>query len=305
MKLQICLANAQSNEKGSGDTPDRNCAAGAPLCDPVTPYGTATEASMWPRLAELAGREGHWIGVRNTARSSSSAPHAWAGCIVPHAVSSRFSTGNYVVADGKFYKATSSSGASINGTTGGTPPTWPASGTVVDGEITWTYQRASTGADTDYKVFVEGDAEFDPNSYISNAYGFCGTGYDLNVVILQCGQEDGARQTARTTFRDAMVSTGDYFAARGFSVMVGYTFYSPTEAAWADSTLIPAIADVLALRPAWKAGANLRQLLGNLPTAPAAGIAGLKSDALHANNIALRLAATHVYGALKSAFIAT
>lgn len=303
MRVQLCLANAQSNEKGSGDTPDRNCATGAPLCDPIGPYGTSTEASMWPRLAELAGLDGHWIGVRNTARSSSSGPHAWAGCIVPYATSSRFSVGNYVVAAGKFYKATASSAASINGTTGGSAPTWPASGTVIDGQITWTYRRASTAADTDYKVFREGDAEFDPNSYISGAHGFCGLGYDKNVVLLQNGQEDSTRQTSAAVYRDALLSTGDYFAARGYIVMVGYTSYSPGEAAWADSVLIPVLDEVLAARPSWKRGANLRQVLGDLPTSPALGIAGLKSDALHMNNAALRLGAAAVYASMQSAGI--
>lgn len=258
---------------------------------------------MWPRLAELAGLDGHWIGVRNTARPSSSGPHAWSGCIVPHATSSRRCVGQYTVADGKFYKATASSAGSINGNTGASTPTWPASGTVVDGQITWTYQRASTEADTDYKVFREGDAEFDPNAYISGAHGFCGAGYDKNVVLLQNGQEDSTRQTSAAVYRDSLLSTGDYFAARGYVVMVGFTSYSPGEAAWADSVLIPAIDEVLALRPAWKRGANLRQELGNLPTSPALGVAGLKVDALHMNNAALRAGAAAIYAAMQSAGI--
>lgn len=220
---------------------------------------------------------------------------AWTGALYDHAVSTIFCVGCFIKVAGNIYKCTASTGGSINGSTGGSAPTWPGSGTVADGQLTWTYQRAATGADIVGTVYREGDAFFDPNSYISNALGFSidKTKFDRNIVLLQNGQQDATIQTPRTVYRDALLSSGDYFSDRGWRVMLGFTFYAPTISTWMDSTLIPGVADALALRPSWYAGANLRTALGNLPTNPsdATAVVGLRPDALHANRLALRAGA--------------
>ncbi len=50
-----------------------------------------------------------------------------------------YALNDYVTANGNLYKVTTA------GTSGSTAPTWPASGTVTDGTVTWAYVSAYTG----------------------------------------------------------------------------------------------------------------------------------------------------------------
>lgn len=303
--IQLLIVG-QSNEESPGTAPMRNQSGfGVPLCDPLPPFGKPGKGSMYPRLAELLGRDGHRLFVRNTARSSTSTTQAWAGMMLNYATDTVFSTGVVVIAAGNIYKATASSGPSLNGKTGAVAPAFPGSGTVTDGQITWTYQRPATASDVPETVFKEGDEFFDPNGFVANTFNFASplAAFDLNIVMISNGQQDATIQTSRSRYRDGIINIGDYFEKRKVVPMVGFSFYAPTLVGWMDNELIPALGDVFNARPQWKRGPILRQTRGALPTAPATGPGlQLETPPLHANNTALMMAAADIHQAMKVEF---
>lgn len=291
--LALC---GQSNEKGSGSFASRVGRLGAPIGDGIAPQGTSGVGSMWPRVAEQLGNSGIWLNVFNTARGSSSIVNHWAGRIVAWSAGARMAYGQYTVADGKVYRVTVASGGQTNGTTGGSAPVWPTSGTVVDGQLTWTYLRAATGADTIGKVMKEGDDLFDPNGWVAYMVSQSATVPTAakRLIYIAQGQEDATRGSTRAEYLSALKAVTDYCITRGYEVRIGLSFYADTLDAQYTGQLIPAINDALSYyagNPLVKAGVDMRTTFGVLPVSPPRGTLGLKADGLHVTDETIAAAA--------------
>lgn len=289
----------QSNEEGAGETASRNAGFGAPMKDPVGPRGS-TMRSMWPRLANLMGDQGVWLDIHNTAVGATSLAVCWVGQIKSWAASQVVGLGQYTVGSGRLYKCTTATlSAPTIGLTAGVEPTWPASGTVVDGSVTWTYVRAATGADTNRKLFADGDAQFDPNGYVAAAYAGLSSalGYDAKWLFLSIGQSDKTLGTVRAEFAQSYINMADYFLARSVKCALGFTCSGLTAGLedWYQAELLPGYADALANYAGNSnviAGANLREALGVLAvqSEPQSPVPGLRADLLHMNDAAYSLA---------------
>lgn len=275
----------QSNEKGAGSFANRVGRLGCPTGDGIAPYGTVAVGSMWPRVVESAGAQNIWLAVQNTGRGSSSLVNHWCGRIVAWAASTRMSYGQYTVANGNVYRVTVATGGQTNGNTAASAPVWPASGTVVDGQLTWTYVRAATAGDTIGKIMREGDDLFDPNGWIAALATFSEKSTaEKRLVYLAFGQEDATRNSSRADYLAALQAITDYLVSRGYYVYLGHSFYGDALDTQYTSNLIPALGDALSYysgNPLVKAGVNMRNVLGILPISPARGTLGLKADALH------------------------
>ena len=82
------------------------------------------------------------MSTSNTVRFGISNVHVaklLSGTATTWAATHAYSLNATVTASGKVYKVTTA------GTSGSTAPTWPASGTVTDGTVTWTYVSAASG----------------------------------------------------------------------------------------------------------------------------------------------------------------
>jgi len=112
-------------------------------------YGTATEVVAGTVAAQVATAYQGGLIPFDHPRATSVVVTAAAGNT--WAATTAYALNAVVVASGKLYKATTA------GTSGSSAPTWPASGTVTDGTVVWTYQAAWTPtADVDYEVRAEG-----------------------------------------------------------------------------------------------------------------------------------------------------
>lgn len=305
----------QSNEYGGGNTfPTSTQGTGYPYLDAAV----SQVATMWPHLSELLGRSNICAYIQNTANGSTSLPRHWVGQIVTAGwvASTQYAQGDYLVANGSLFKATAMA-SGVTGNSGSSQPTWPGSGSVTDNNITWTFQRAATGADVPGKIFTSADAEFDPNGYIKvlSRTSLAGIVPALDAfpnsiekwVLVSLGQTDASFNTPQADYYQAYVNATDYFLSKGYKVAAGFTCYDAVAGAEAvyQSNLLPALAQVITHYTGNSnviAGANLRTVLGILTAGTNyRSAAGLNSDNLHMNNTAMLRAAEAWYSALKTA----
>lgn len=280
----------QSWDQGAGPTPNKVLRLGPPMTDAIPPFGGAGAGSPHPAMIDEAGRRGSYLVVANTARGGTSIANHWCGRIYTWGAGARTAFGQYVIGSGNVFKATTVP-SSTSGVTGGSEPSWPASGTVVDNQVTWTYVRAATASDTAGKIMQEGDDLFDPNGYVANLVLY--NGRILNAarrhVDITFGQEDSTRSTSRADYALAHRYVTQYLLARGYTVTIGISAYVAAGDAWYTSDLIPGMTDALAYfagNTSVKPGVNVRSLLGVM-TASAdqrPGILTLRSDDLHGND---------------------
>lgn len=295
----------QSNEFGSTDWPDTAGAVGAPTRDTVTTTAltsitAATQGSMHPQVAALGGKRGIWRTIFNTAQGSTSICHNWCGQFVAWSAAGTYGKGAYAIAAGNIYKFTSSTNAgSPNvGVTAGSAPTWPGSGTVVDGEITWTYVRAATAADVVGTVLTSSHALFDPNGLFATIK----TGLDAlpsnyagkRFVAISIGQGDKSVGTTQANYTAGIQSAANYLLAQGYKVLIGFTCSGVTAGldAWLSGTGKPGYQAALASFAGNSnvfAGVDLYTSLGVLTVT--ANDVGLLADNLHMNRLTMPLAA--------------
>ena len=305
--LQSAIAwVGQSNENGSSDWPDANSGLGAPTRDQVLSTGqtyaaAATVGSMHPQIAALGGKRGVWRTTFNTAIGSTSIVHSWAGTFVAWAAATAFGKGAYAIAAGNVYKFTSSTnvGSPNVGVSGGSAPTWPGSGTVVDNEITWTYVRAATGADVVGAVLTSSNPLFDPNGSLAAIKTqldalpaiFAGRKF----VAISIGQGDKSVGTNQASFTAGIQSVTNYLLSQASAkVLIGFTCSGLTAGldTWLSGTGKPGYQAALASyagNPSVFAGVDLYTSLGVLTVT--ADDVGLKSDNLHLNRHAITIAA--------------
>lgn len=294
---RLCLGwVGQSNESGSSDYPDRfGDGIGAPNLDAITATGltsvTAATTSSWhPRLSRLLGARGVWLDTLNSARGTTSLAQMWVGQIVTWSAGATYGVGAYTVGSGRLYKLTSSSGSTSGSTNtavvGGTVPTWPASGTVVDGDATWTFQRAST-ADDVVGVLTQSSALFDPNGWLAAlATAMNARAVGDRVIAISIGQTDKTVGTTSAQFRDAYIAVANWALSRGYKVAMGFTCDGTTAglSTWLSGTGQPGKNSALAAfggNGNVFAGADLYAALGTL--AVSTTTVGLKADQLHLN----------------------
>lgn len=300
--IALAWGPAQSNEYGTSDYPDVSAIVGAPCRDavgtdgstsftPATTYG----GSMHCNIAAKAGKRGRWLQTYNTAVGGSSSAHYWCGMFVSWSASKIYGRGAYCIASGNIYKMTASSGVStIYGTSGGSQPTWPGSGTVTDNEITWTYVRAATAADVVGTVLDKDHPLFDPNG----AFAALKTKLDGAApsserwMAVSVGQTDASIGLSQAAYTAALVNAARWGVAQGYKVLVGLTCSAVpagTVATWMASTGKPgwqAALAQLATTAGVYAGADLYTGLGDL-SVTADGL-GLQADGnqVHMNSLA-------------------
>jgi len=284
---RIAALIGQSNEVGSGDSSDFTAAYGCPMRDPVGPNGSSTR-SMWPYLSELIGRRGTWLTVKNTAVGSTSAAHSWCGYIRAWQSGILVAVGSYALSGGKTWQCTAAS-TTVNAST-----VLPAAGLQADG-VTWSDLGASTATDTE-GVCQASNPRFDPNGYVATAYSSISSsvGYDEKWCFISIGQGDKTLAVVSADYSAALIILTNYMLNLGVKVAVGFTCSGNTAGleAWYQAELLPGWADAVKNFSGNSnviAGANLRAALGLLTTSPASG-PGLKSDNLHMNDAAYRLA---------------
>lgn len=297
-KRRVALAwVGQSNEYGTSDYPDTNMGYGRPVRDTVTGAGATsvsapTTSSMHPRMSNLAGLRGTWLTTLNTALGSTSSTQYWCGMFVAWAASTTYSIGAYAIAGGNIYKLTATSGATPTiATTGSSAPTWPGSGTVVDGEATWTYVRAATAADVVGTVLDSSNALFDPNGMfasIKTNMDALAPGY-TKAVAISIGQTDKTVGATQAQYQAALTNAAAWCLAQGYKVLIGFTNNGVTAGlnAWLSGTGKPgrdAALTSFAGNPNVFAGADLFTTLGAL--AVSTMDVGLLPDQLHMNSMA-------------------
>lgn len=295
-RWQIVLIG-QSNEAGAGEMPMGNGGYGRPLLDPSLPNGTNIASSMWPWLAERLGRYGVQLSMYNTGYGSTGAAEHWCGRCRTWAANMLVGRGSYVLASGGLWKAN----PPWTFPTSTVAPTGTANMTTADG-IPWIYVGVPAGTDTDGTLYAPGSARFDPNGFMTAV----GTGlsaannggFDRRIVVVSIGQTDKTFSIPRATYAQALQNLTTHALTLGAShVLLGFTCTGNTAGltAWYDSDLVPGMTDAqtaLAGNAAVIPGVNLYARLGALATGPASPhTAGLKTDNLHLNNAALRLAA--------------
>jgi len=287
IRRRIANLIGQSNEAGSGDTSDFTTTYGCPMRDPVGPNGSATR-SMWPYLGELMGRRGTWLTVKNTAVGSTSAAHSWCGYIRTWQSGILVAVGSYALSGGKTWKCTAAS-TTVNAST-----VVPAAGLQADG-VTWADMGASTATDI-VGVCSASNPRFDPNGYVATAYASISSavGYDEKWCFISIGQGDKTLGVVRADYSAALIILTNYMLSLGVKVAIGFTCAGNTAGleAWYQSDLLPGWADSVNYFKGYPnviQGANLRTVLGPLTTSPASG-PGLKSDNLHMNDAAYKLA---------------
>lgn len=305
----------QSNEFGATNWPDASGALGAPTRDTlaasgVTSINAPVAGSMHPQIASLGGRRGMWRSTFNTANGATSITQFWCGQFVSWAAAARYSKGAYCIASGRIYKLTSStSSESPNvAVVGAGPVTWPTSGTVVDGEATWTFVRNATAADVVGTVLTMDNPLFDPNG----ALAVIKTNFDLlpavydgrKFVCISIGQGDKTVGSTRAQYAAAIQNATSYLLAQGYKVLIGFTCSGVTTGldAWLSGVGKPGYQDALAYfanNNRVFPGADLYTSLGPL-TVNADGI-GLLSDQVHMNRHTTPLAASYWDAALADA----
>lgn len=291
--LVVAGAPGQSNELGSGVWQSQTPANGCPLKDPVLPNG-GTSRSMWPHLSEKLGQRGVWAEVINSGVGSTSAAKSWTGQILTWASGMVVTRGSYVLSAGALWRCGLAAGTVSASTVA---PTGTADTTGAD-SVPWVYLAAPLGYEINGYVLKDGDTHFDPNGYFATALAAANarTGtYDEKWVLVSIGQGDKTVGTVRADYKQALINSTDYWRTRGFKVAIGFTCYGATSGldAWYTSDLLPGLADAItnyAGNANVITGANLRTALGVLPTTPAQGAPGIKSDLLHMNDEALALA---------------
>ncbi|MCZ9884165.1 hypothetical protein [Arthrobacter sp. B2a2-09] len=302
--LVVAGAPGQSNELGSGVWLSQTPTNGCPLRDPVLPNG-GTSRSMWPHFSEKMGQLGVWTEVINSGVGSTSAAKSWTGQILTWTNGMVVTRGSYVLSSGSLWRCNLAAGLASASTNA---PTGAADVTGADA-VPWVYLGAPLGYEVNGYVLKDGDTHFDPNGYFAaaSAAAAARTGtYADKWVLISIGQGDKTVGTVRADYKQALINSTNYWLARGFKVAIGFTCYGATAGldAWYTSDLLPGLADAIAFfngNANVVTGANLRTALGVLPTTPAQGVPGIKSDLLHMNDEALALASEAWASALVAA----
>lgn len=305
----------QSNEYGTSDWPDSSSAIGAPTKDALTSAGltsvtAATAGSMHPQIAALGGRRGTWRSTFNTGNGGTSITQFWNGQYVSWSASTNYSKGAYLPVAGKLFKLTSSSNVSSPNIaqSGSSQPSWPSSGTVVDGEATWTYLRAATALDAPGNVISYTDPLFDPNGAVANIksnFALLPARYNgRKFVCISIGQGDKSVSATQAQYTAAIQNITNYLLSLQYKVLIGFTCSGLTSGldTWLSTIGKPGYLAALAsfadndnVFP----GADLYSSLGVL-TVNANGI-GLLSDQVHMNRFTMPLAASFWDTALANA----
>lgn len=295
----------QSNEQGPGYNVNsvaqtvvhRNLGPGCPAVEVQGPNGGFN--TMWPHLAGLMGRRGHWFSMQNTARGTTGIADVWVGRCKTWQTGKVITPGAYRLNGGGIWKATGLAIGSVATTVTGPTGT---SNTTLDG-ITWVYLGVPTARDTDGRVYEESDASrFDPNGLLAGCLALqqAAAGYDVRLHIVSIGQGDKSTEVLRAEYSQAMQSVAAYMTARGIYVLLGMTIYGATAGmdAWYSAELLPGRLDALSALSGnrlVKAGADLRTALGVLSSEAAGGPAlltpALQADNLHGNPPTMRAAA--------------
>jgi hypothetical protein len=291
--LVVAGAPGQSNELGSGVWVSQTASFGCPLKDGVAPNGGGSR-SMWPLFSEKMGLQGVWTEVINSGVGSTSAAKSWTGQVLTWVSGMTVTRGSYVLSGGSLWRCTLAAGTASASTNA---PTGTADVTGAD-SVPWVYLGAPLSYEVNGYVLKDGDTHFDPNGYFASALTAANarTGtYAEKWVLVSIGQGDKTVGTVRADYKQALINSTNYWLSRGFKVALGFTCYGATSGldAWYTSDLLPGYADALNYfsgNANVKAGANLRSALGVLPTTPAQGTPGVKSDLLHMNDEALALA---------------
>lgn len=302
----------QSNEAGSGVTPNVNVGFGAPLRDPVLPGGTTGKRSMWPYLAQLLGKRGVWAHFHNTAVGSTSIAESWCGHCRTWQSGMKVIAGSYALSGGKLWRVKDDGSANLYTCT--VAPAGTADVTTADAptNIPWAYLGTPGVKDVDGYVYAEGDANFNPRGLFTPvATGLsAATGYDEKWAFISLGQADASASNPRAVYKQGLINAANYALNHGADkVFVGFTVYSGGAGhdAWYSSDLIPGRQDALDSLVGTakvKAGANLRASLGVLPINPALPTPGLQSDFAHMNDPAYDLASEAWRDALIAAGVA-
>lgn len=278
----------QSNGTGTGPlgTPTRTVGYGAPMADPVGPRGVANRSSMWPSLANAAGRRGVWLDIANTAIGSAPMADSWVGRCRQHVSGMTIARGSYVLSGGGVWRANQANPIVQNTTTA---PTGTADVTL-DG-IPWVYLGAPGPRDTDGRIYLPTDTgRFDPNGYILAAAdaALAGPGpYDGRGVILSGGTGDRSPGVTREQYRAAIISAATYYMSRGLfvwsSLLVSNS--NPDTHVWYLAAAQPGREDAFAHfagNPMFRRGIDARVLLGQLSeTADPWAIGVQTGDNLH------------------------
>lgn len=301
----------QSNEAGSSDFPDSTIGGtGSPQRDNITPTGLtsitpATNSSWHCRLSRLLGERGVWLDTINTARGTTSITQHWCGQFVGWTTVTTYGLGAYMVAASKIFKLTAITASASVGSSGVSEPTWPSSGTVADGDLTWTYVRAATAADVIGTVLTESNPLFDPNGYFAAINTSLSTrAVGDKAVAISLGQTDKTLNTTQAQFQAGYESAIAWARARGWKVFVGFTCNGTTAGlnAWLSGTGQPgknAAFATYANDPNVLQGADLLSSLGALAVSTVA--IGLRSDQLHLNSFGRDAAAAAWSNALQQA----
>lgn len=294
----------QSNEAGASDVPQENSNYGLPTKDAILPTGNtsvnaATNGSIFPAMVEACAQGGKHLINLNTAVGSTSLSQYWCGMFVARAPSTAFSLGAYAIAAGNVYKFTASSGSStVTGVSGGSAPAWPGSGTVVDGEITWTYVRAATVADVVGTVLAHTNPLYDPNGAFTaiktNMDAYPGNGF-RKAMAISIGQGDKTVGDTLAIYQAALIAATNYALGQGWEVFIGLTCdgttagYSTWLSTIGQSARSAALASFVG-NASVHAGVDLYATLGPL-TVKSYDI-GLRPDQLHMNSITANDAGT-------------
>ena len=315
--IALAWGPAQSNEYGTTDYPDTSSVMGAPCRDVVQTDGTTsptaagTYGGSWhPGVQARAGKRGRWLQTYNTAVGGSSSAHYWCGMFVSWAASKTFGRGAYCIASGNVYKMTASSGTSgVFGTSGGSAPTWPGSGTVVDNEITWTFVRAATGADVAGTVLDKDHPLFDPNGAFANLKSKLDAAPTIceRWMAISIGQTDASIGLVQSAYTAALVNAARWGVAQGYKVVLGLTCSAVpagTVANWMAATgkagWQAAVAQLASTAGVY-AGPDLYTALGDLSvTADGVGLQG-DGNNVHLNSLARDVAASLWDSALAAA----
>lgn len=308
--------SGQSNWKGSTSVPDVSQLIGAPIRDEVTSAGatsirdpnangqTPLTGSMHPMLAVLGGKRGIYRTMLNTAVGSTSLTQYWCGQLVTRAANTTYSLGAYAVAAGAIYKLTSSTNPTPTvATTSGGAVIWPASGSVVDSEATWTFVRAATADDVPGTVLPHTNPLFDPNGVFANIDAQVNplpAVYTGNIALdISFCQTDKTVNATQAAFTAGLINATNWALANGRrinKVLIGLS-NSGTAAGldnWTSTIGKPSVAAALAYfagNPRVFPGPDDFTELGTL--AITANAPGLESDGLHLNQYAMALKATN------------
>ena len=223
------------NARGPGSTGRVHRADnGLPYADPVTP-STSAQASVWPLVADAISAAGVGCNIYNAARPGALMSSYIGRCRGTHMVGAGYGLGDSVLPVTPIgVTAMMPLGlkyvCKTNGTSAGTPPTWPTveAQTVTDGTVTWVAERRND-YDTAGHYYAQGELGFDPLGYLSAALmSLCSVPSDRRVIVVT--DMDGTPDPLAV---DALHVVAETVGAEVVQVSVGSSW--PTDASLATA----------------------------------------------------------------------